>query len=77
MNRFACVSPISPFFVRTGIHMNFRTRTTWTGIAHFPEIVFFIPQQNAVFGNPFFPFIIGFVIARQACEREIRIVEGA
>ena len=49
--------------------MNFGTRTTRTCIAHFPEIIFFITVNDAVFGNIFFPHSSSFLVTRKSFAR--------
>ena len=55
------------------IHMYFRTWATRTGIAHFPEIVFFRATQDSILGNIFLPYfecfgIFGHVVGGIATE---------
>ena len=45
--------------------MDFATRAARSGIAHFPEIVFFISSKYSILTNPFFPLIISFLIESQ------------
>ena len=47
----------------TKVDMNFRTRTTRTCIAHFPEVIFFVTIDNAINSNIFSPNVGSFVIA--------------
>ena len=43
------------FIIRPQIDMNLGARPARTGIAHLPEIIFFISVKDSVLGNPFFP----------------------
>lgn len=45
--------------------MDFGAGAAGTGIAHFPEVVFFRESQDAVFGDPAFPVFPGFIVGRQ------------
>ena len=58
------INQISPgsnfsFFIGSAIHMNFCAWPAGTGIAHFPEIVFFISENDFILPNNFFPFCQG------------------
>jgi hypothetical protein len=51
------------FFIGTAIHMDLGAWAAWTGIAHLPEIIFFVAKwQDPVFCNYFFPFVYSFFI---------------
>jgi hypothetical protein len=53
------------FFVsRTDVDVDFRARPARTLVAHFPEIVFLIAEQNAVFGDQCFPDVVCFLVER-------------
>ena len=54
------------FVVRTDINVYFRTGTTRTGVAHFPEIIFFISVDDTVFRQVLFPIACSLVVALQS-----------
>ncbi len=45
------------FFIGTAVDMDLSTWTARTGITHFPEIIFLISENDAVFSHNFFPFL--------------------
>ena len=53
-------------FFRTGVHMDFRTRTARSRITHFPEVIVFVAIQNVVFRQELLPVRSGFVVAFQS-----------
>ncbi len=46
--------------------MNFGTGAAGTRVAHFPEIILFIPQNNALLTHDGFPQIPGFLVKGNA-----------
>ena len=57
---------LSALCIRTQVDMYFRTRTTRTCIAHFPEVIFLVTVDDAVYSNIFSPNVSSFVIAVEA-----------
>ena len=56
----------SGFFIFTSqIHMNFRTRPTWSLLAHFPEIIFLVSVYYSAFVDMFFPKIVCILVSFQ------------
>ena len=53
-------------FIISDIDMNFGARTTRAGIAHFPEIIFFVSVDNSILWQILFPQIESFLIAGYA-----------
>ena len=53
-------------FGTTAVHVNLRTRTTRTGVAHFPEVIVLVAIQNMVSGQMFGPDRSRFIVTRQA-----------
>ena len=56
----------SLFFFRTRVYMNFRARSAWSGIAHFPEVIMFVTVDDMIFGEIFAPISCCFVVAFQS-----------
>ena len=50
---------------RAKINVDFRTRTTRALLSHFPEIVLFISEKNALLCDQLFPKLIGLGIFRK------------
>ena len=46
----------------TQIVMDLATGATWTGIAHLPEVIMLVSQQNMIFRQKLFPIIVGFTV---------------
>src|SRR5262245_16616572 len=70
---------VSPFTrMRAEVVMNFRTRAARSGVAHLPEVVFFVEADDAVARNTdrFFPERGGFVVLAEDGDPEPALVEG-
>ena len=56
----------SGFLILTSqIHMNFGTWPTWSLLAHFPEIIFFVSVYYSAFIDMFFPKIVCILVSFQ------------
>src|SRR5690606_38719369 len=54
-----------PLTVWSAIHMDFRARTTRARIAHLPEVIFLVAQENTVFGDDLLPESVGLFVLWQ------------
>ena len=66
-----CIDPVAAISLRAlfrtaQIDVDFGTRATRAGVAHFPEVVFFRGEDNALLGNVFFPDVEAFAVLGHA-----------
>ena len=82
-----CIDPVAAIALRAlfraaQIDVDFGARATGAGVAHFPEVVFFGSENDAVFGNVFFPDVEAFAVLSYAVfgiafkNRNVELVYG-